>query len=94
MQQVVDLQRDKAFDDLGVQMLAISPDPVSAWEQEAVPWASRSHAVRSGEHRVDEVRDAGLDDGHERARPHVLTSWWAPTARSPSSATTSRSIAG
>jgi hypothetical protein len=30
MQQVVDLQRDKAFDDLGVQLLAISPDPVSA----------------------------------------------------------------
>jgi hypothetical protein len=34
MQQVVDLQRDKAFDDLGVQLLAISPDPVSVWEQE------------------------------------------------------------
>jgi peroxiredoxin len=34
MQQVVDLQRDKAFEDLGVQLLAISPDPVSAWQQE------------------------------------------------------------
>jgi peroxiredoxin len=33
MQQVVDLQRDKAFEDLGVQLLAISPDPVSAWQQ-------------------------------------------------------------
>src|SRR6266508_1845019 len=28
MQQVVDLQRDKAFQNLGIQLLAISPDPV------------------------------------------------------------------
>jgi peroxiredoxin len=34
MQQVVDLQRDKAFEDLRVQLLAISPDQVAAWEQE------------------------------------------------------------
>jgi peroxiredoxin len=34
MQQVVDLQRDKAFEDLGIQLLAISPDPVSASKQE------------------------------------------------------------
>jgi peroxiredoxin len=34
MQQVVDLQRDKAFEDLGVQLLAVSPDQVAAWEQE------------------------------------------------------------
>ncbi len=34
MQQVVDLQRDKAFEDLNVQLLAISPDPVSAWKRE------------------------------------------------------------
>lgn len=34
MQQVVDLQRDKAFENLGVQLLAISPDAVSAWKQE------------------------------------------------------------
>ena len=34
MQQVVDLQSDKAFEDLGVQLLAISPDPVSAWKRE------------------------------------------------------------
>lgn len=34
MQQVVDLQRDKAFQNMGVELLAISPDPVSAWKQE------------------------------------------------------------
>lgn len=34
MQQVVDLQRDSAFESLGVQLLAISPDPVNAWKQE------------------------------------------------------------
>jgi hypothetical protein len=31
MQQVVDLQRDGGFANLGVQLLAISPDPVTAW---------------------------------------------------------------
>ena len=34
MQQVVDLQNDKAFKELGVQLLAISPDPASAWRME------------------------------------------------------------
>ncbi len=34
MQQVVDLQSDQAFSDLGVQLLAISPDPVSAWRKD------------------------------------------------------------
>jgi peroxiredoxin len=34
MQQVVDLQNDKAFNELGVQLLAISPDPVAAWRKE------------------------------------------------------------
>jgi peroxiredoxin len=34
MQQVVDLQRDKAFEDLGVQLIAISPDPVTVWKHE------------------------------------------------------------
>jgi len=34
MQQVVDLQNDKAFDHLGVALLAISPDPVAAWRKE------------------------------------------------------------
>lgn len=34
MQQVVDLQRDEGFANLGVQLLAISPDPVTAWRQD------------------------------------------------------------
>ena len=34
MQQVVDLQSERAFEDLGVRLLAISPDPVAAWQQE------------------------------------------------------------
>jgi peroxiredoxin len=34
MQQVVDLQNDKAFNELGVTLLAISPDPVAAWRKE------------------------------------------------------------
>jgi peroxiredoxin len=31
---VVDLQRSWAFHQLGVQLLAVSPDPVSAWRDE------------------------------------------------------------
>lgn len=34
MQQVVDLQSDEGFENLGVQLLAISPDPVTAWRQD------------------------------------------------------------
>jgi peroxiredoxin len=34
MQQVVDLQRDGGFANLGVQLLAISPDSVTAWRQD------------------------------------------------------------
>ena len=34
MQQVVDLQKDKAFKELGVELLAISPDPAAAWRKE------------------------------------------------------------
>jgi peroxiredoxin len=34
MQQVVDLQDDETFQKLGVELLAISPDPVEAWRQE------------------------------------------------------------
>ena len=34
MQQVVDLQKDPGFQALGVQLLNISPDPVSAWQTE------------------------------------------------------------
>ncbi len=34
MQQVVDLQNDAAFERLGVEVLAISPDPASAWRRE------------------------------------------------------------
>lgn len=34
MQQVVDLQNSTTFQALGVQLLAISPDPVQAWAEE------------------------------------------------------------
>ena len=34
MQQVVDLQDDNAFKELGVELLAISPDPAGAWRKE------------------------------------------------------------
>src|SRR6266498_2348864 len=73
MQQVVDLQRDKAFQNLGVQRLAISPDPGKRTEAGGrVDWHHRSHALGSGEHGVDEVRDPWLDDSHERAWSHFL----------------------
>ena len=34
MQQVVYLQRNEGYENLGVQLLAISPDPVTAWRQD------------------------------------------------------------
>ena len=34
MQQVVDLQNDPKFQAFGVQLLSISPDPISAWQTE------------------------------------------------------------
>ena len=34
MQQVVDLQNDRTFQKLGVSLLAISPDPSSAWRKD------------------------------------------------------------
>lgn len=34
MQQVVDLQNSKAFQNLGVQLLSLSPDTVEAWRDE------------------------------------------------------------
>jgi peroxiredoxin len=34
MQQVVDLQNDQAFKDLGIELLALSPDPIDAWRTE------------------------------------------------------------
>jgi peroxiredoxin len=32
--QVVDLQEDKNFEDLDVELLSISPDPIEAWREE------------------------------------------------------------
>jgi peroxiredoxin len=49
MQQVVDLQSDKSLNQLGVELLAISPDPVEAWRREGsglgvtVPMLSDAH---------------------------------------------------
>src|SRR5947208_10479666 len=37
MQQVVDLQNDEAFQRRGIELLAISPDPVTAWRKEGGP---------------------------------------------------------
>jgi alkyl hydroperoxide reductase subunit AhpC len=34
MKQVVDLQKSGAFKNLGVELLSLSPDPVSAWRDE------------------------------------------------------------
>lgn len=32
--QVVDLQEDEAFQDLGVELVSMSPDPIDAWREE------------------------------------------------------------
>ncbi len=65
MQQVVDLQNDANFQALGVELLAISPDPVNAW---------RTESEKLG------IREPMLSDVGNRVWFHYGTaSWMMPT---------------
>jgi peroxiredoxin len=70
MQQVVDLQDDKALKELGVELLAISPDPAPAWRSEgraigiAVPMLTdRGNAVWD-QYGIPGWTMAGGEPGH------------------------------
>jgi peroxiredoxin len=65
MEQVVDLQSSKAFQKLGVELLSISPDPVSAWEAEA-----RQEAIRT---------PLLSDSGNHVASRYGVMQWKMPT---------------
>ena len=41
MQQVVDLQSDDRFADAGIELVSISPDPISAWRDEGKRYGVR-----------------------------------------------------
>ena len=69
MQQVVDLQNDKGFQGLGIELLSISPDSVSAWLQNAadmkihLPVLSDSDNVVANRYGVMRWRH-GNEPGH------------------------------
>ena len=52
MQQVVDLQEDTAFSALGVELLSISPDSLSAWQQEGGQLGITLPTLSDGNNRV------------------------------------------
>src|SRR5437867_8527330 len=52
MQQVVDLQNDRGFGRLGVQLLSISPDSVSAWKENADQMSIDLPVLSDAENRV------------------------------------------
>ena len=58
MQQVVDLQRAREFRSTGIELLSISPDPVSAWKQEGDSLGITLPALSDAENRV--ANDYGL----------------------------------
>jgi peroxiredoxin len=52
MEQVVDLQSDERFSRLGVQLLAISPDPAEAWAHEDADLGIRVPTLSDPENEV------------------------------------------
>jgi peroxiredoxin len=65
MQQVVDLQSDANFQAFGVELLAISPDPVNAWRTEGEKFG---------------ITEPMLSDAGNRVWFHYGTaSWMMPT---------------
>jgi peroxiredoxin len=52
MQQVVDLQNDRRFRALGVQLLSISPDSVGAWRREGDKLGITEPMLSDGGNRV------------------------------------------
>lgn len=52
MQQVVDLQKDSAFQDLNVALLSISPDSVGAWRREARDYGITLPVLSDASNRV------------------------------------------
>lgn len=65
MQQVVDLQNDAKFQALGVQLLSISPDSVSAWREQ-------------GE-RLGITEPMLSDEGNRVWARYGTSSWMMPT---------------
>lgn len=52
MQQVVDLQDSDPFEDLGIELLSLSPDPVDAWAAEAANLGIRTPLLSDSGNRV------------------------------------------
>jgi peroxiredoxin len=52
MQQVVDLQNSKSFEQLGVTLVSISPDPAEAWAENAQQMGIRTPLLSDPRNRV------------------------------------------
>jgi peroxiredoxin len=55
MQQVVDLQESQEFQDLGVALLSMSPDSLSAWAEEAAAMGIRTPVLSDQSNRVADM---------------------------------------
>jgi len=65
MEQVVDLQEDRTFQDLDVGVLSISPDPASAWKAEGETLGVRTPMLS--------------DDGNAVATTYGVMRWAMPS---------------
>ena len=52
MKQVVDLQESQEFEELGVQLVSLSPDPVDAWASEAAEMGITTPTLSDPENEV------------------------------------------
>jgi peroxiredoxin len=52
MQQVVDLQKSERFEQLGVELLSISPDTVEDWESQAADFGIETPVLSDVDNRV------------------------------------------
>lgn len=89
MQQVVDLQKSKGFERLGVELLSISPDPLEAWEQGASEFGIQTPVLSDADNRVANAYGVmrwamGSEPGHtfvlvdQRGRIRWIRDYGAP----------------
>lgn len=65
MQQVVDLQNNRGFRSTGVELLSISPDPVSAWQDDGGQYGIRLPTLS--------------DEGNRVANDYGVMQWGLPS---------------
>jgi peroxiredoxin len=69
MSQVVDLHENKEFQQLDVELLSISPDPVEAWDAEGADYGIETPMLSDEDNKVANAYDVmkwgvGAEPGH------------------------------